>query len=337
MRHYSFTEIPIEKYRILDIEVSGGSRPRLVLEHIQKREKFFFKTYRHKPLEIWSEMLASQLGATCGVKIQMVSLKKAPDDIALTFRERYGDYLPTNWNGAGVLVRNVFPKDHEILYGMNIIGTASEAVTLERIESDIRSRYLDTEDILEAFADMVIFDAYIGNMDRHHENWAIGQKDVPTQLSLLRPTVAERAVFKKRRKFTPLYDHGSSLMFELDDNKVSIYSADKALYERVYILGKQYALLLMPDGRRANIFAVIKAHFDERTSWAPRFRKSIAKVTGPKELEVARMILEMPTGGLLGFSQERKELLYYSLRRRSEILQGILRNDWSVEDLNEEV
>ena len=322
MRHFSFDNLTFAKLEPLRIEVVGGSRPRLTLEHKRNRQRFFLKSYRHNSREVWAEMLASQLGEQVGIPIQAVSLKKIPPHLAAIFRDNFKDYLPENWRPVGALVRNVFPKNHELLYGAQIIGTASDPVTLDTIEQSIRRRYLDGEDILQAFSDMIIFDAWIGNMDRHHENWAISQKNMIIQFSLLKLTKEQREVIKRTRGFTPLFDHGSSLLFELDDDHVSRYLQDKERFEHQYILGKKYALVLDVHGKAKNIYEIIKEHLETRTPWAKRFRKSIEKISKADSLSVARLILQMPTGGELDYSQDRKNLLYYSLERRRDILKS---------------
>ena len=320
MRHYSFEELSFDRYKEAKVGVFGGSRPRILLKHKQNNQQFFLKTYRHNTREIWAEMFASQLGAAAGFNIQSVSLKKVPARAAQIFKNNFGSYLPTNWQPVGALVRHAFPQNHELLYGAQIIGTATEPVTLEDIEKSIRSRYLDSEDILQAISDMIIFDAWIGNMDRHHENWAISQKNIASQLSLVSLSQNQRAELIKRRRFTPLFDHGSSLLFELDENKVEHYNNMRQIFESSYILEKKYALLLSIDGNKKNIFVIIDEHMGSNTKWSKRFKKSIEKVCVVDDLYVARMIHEMPTGGSLDYSDNRKKLLYYSLRRRKELL-----------------
>lgn|GEM_PF-1595185 len=320
MRHFSFDNLTFTRLEPVRIEVVGGSRPRLTLEHKTNKQRFFLKTYRYNPREVWAEMFASQLGEEAGFKIQAVSLKKVPQNLADIFRRNFKDHLPENWHPVGALVRNVFPKNHELLYGAQIIGTASDPVTLEQIEKDIRARYLDSEDLLQSFADMIVFDAWIGNMDRHHENWAIYQRNVVVQFSLFKLTKEQRELIKHRRGFTPLFDHGSSLIFELDEKQVKYYLKHLDQFTDVYILGKNYALILGSDGERLNIYQVIENQIKSDKKWAKRFRNSIERIVTVNSLTVARLILQMPTAGELDYSQDRKDLLYYSLEKRKAIL-----------------
>ena len=327
MRHYDFKELNINNYKEAKVEASGGSRPRIILRHKSTNQQFFLKTYRHNTREIWAEVFASKLGEAAQFDIQAVSLKRFPTQAEEIFRNKFGDYLPNPWVPAGALVRHAFPKGCEILYGAQIIGTDKDPVTLEKVGKSIRDRYLDSEDILCSIADMIIFDAWIGNMDRHHENWAISQKDIVAQLTLLKPTKQQREGFKKGRGLTPLFDHGSSLLFELGEDKVEQYYNNPDLFEKSYIKGKKYGLVLSIDYQKKNIFDILSDHVQQRTDWSKRLKKSFSKIDKVDDLTIARMILLMPTDGELAYSQKRKELLYYSLRRRKEIMNDIFQQD----------
>ena len=324
MRHYDFKELNIKNFKEAKVEVSGGSRPRIILKHKSNNQQFFLKTYRHSTREIWAEMFASKLGEAAQFNIQAVSLKKFPAQAEMIFRDKFGDYLPDSWIPVGALVRHAFPKGCEILYGAQIVGTDKDPVTLEEAEKGIRDRYLDSEDILCSIADMIIFDAWIGNMDRHHENRAIShQNNIVAQLSLLRPTKQERERLKKGRGLTPLFDHGSSLLFELEEKKIDRYYNNRDLFEKSYIRGKKYGFILSTDRQKKNIFDILSDHAQQGTKWSKRFKKAFSKIDKVDDLTIARMILLMPTDGELKYGQKRKELLYYSLRRRKEIMKNI--------------
>jgi hypothetical protein len=322
MRHFSFDQLS-QRYLPVKIEVVGGSRPRLTLEHELTGKKYFLKSYRHNTREVWAEMLASKLGEVANIDIQAVSLKKLPKHLVSIFRGNYKDYLPSNWQPVGALVTNIFPKGHEQLYGSQIIGTASDPVSLQTIESSIRATYLDTEDLLQKFADMVVFDAWIGNMDRHHENWAITQTSISQQLRLFRLTKSERDALKSKRQFTQLFDHGSSLLFELGEEKVEQYLADRKLFIDQYIVGKKYALLLGVNDESLNVFDILLQNIEQKTNWRPRVKKSIDKILAADSLKVSQLILQMPTDGELDYSAPRKSLLYFSLEERKSILKNM--------------
>jgi len=323
MRHFSFDQLEFQNLIPVKIEVIGGSRPRLTLEHKKTKQKFFLKSYRHNTREIWAEMLASHLGEIINIPIQNVSLKKIPGYLAKIFRNKFKSYLPVSWRPIGALVRNIFPKKHEAIYGAQIIGTASDPVSLQTVEDAIRRNYLDSEDLLQNFSDMVVFDAWIGNMDRHHENWGIIQKNMPKQLRFIELTQEDRLNLKASRWFSKLFDHGSSLLFELDEEKVTHYLHDTKKLDQ-YILGKKYALLLGINDEPLNVFQILENHVKQKTKWGPRIRKSIQKVLKADSLNIARLIIQMPTDGILDYSYSRKRLVYCSLERRKSLLSDVL-------------
>lgn len=93
MRHFSFDKLTFTNLDPVKIEVIGGSRPRLTLEHVSNKQRFFLKSYRHNTREVWAEMFASQVGELIGIDIQAVSLKRIPDNLATIFRKNYTNYL----------------------------------------------------------------------------------------------------------------------------------------------------------------------------------------------------------------------------------------------------
>ena len=61
MKPYLIKPLDIKMNEPLDVDVSGGSRPRIVVRNKQNYHQYFFKTYLHNSREIWAEMFASKL------------------------------------------------------------------------------------------------------------------------------------------------------------------------------------------------------------------------------------------------------------------------------------
>lgn len=219
MKHFTVQELDIGRYKSIsgprEREVVGGSRPRLTLIHKDKNEKFSFKTYTHNPREVWSECLASHIAEAANIKAQAVTIKIAPKRLVTAMQTHYKAILPKDWQPIGTLARNIFPRHLEITYGSVIVEAPSDPLTLNQVEQRMRSRYYAADDLLEAYADMVVLDVFIGNMDRHHENWGVCEyKKYKQQVLFNKKGLVEL------RHFTPLFDHGSSLMFELSDDDI---------------------------------------------------------------------------------------------------------------------
>lgn len=319
MKHFTVENIDYNRYESkIQLELVGGSRPRLTLVHKVSRQKFIFKSYSHNTREVWAECLASHIGAVLGIKVQQVVIKRAPKSLENSIRN-VAPQLDKKWIPIGTLARNIFPRGQEIVYGAITVETPTKLLPLEIVEQKIREKYYAPDDLLDNFAQMIIFDAIIGNMDRHHENWGIVETVKYKQQLLFNKNqiVAERW-------FTPLYDHGSSLMFELSDIDVEKYTKDEALFHRKYIEGKAYTFVSMPDGTEANIFTIIRHHIDNKTPWGKRFKKEIQRLNDASILEISKAIAKMPNTKEIKYSEKRKELLLRSILHRLQLLRGML-------------
>lgn len=320
MKHFTVETIDTRRYKSIGVEeVSGGSRPRLVFVHRKTNRKLFFKTYSHTPREVWAETLASHIGKLVELPVQSVTIKKAPPKICEILKKRYPENFPGQWMPIGTLAHNIFPRNYEISYGAFIVETPTEPLTLEAVEASMHTKYYAPEDLLQSYADMVAFDAFIGNMDRHHENWGVCESDKYKQLVLF-----DKKATAEERHFAPLFDHGSSLMFELDGNKIAEYDHDDDRL-RQYIERSKYTFTLDSSGNRANIFKIIEQEIDNKTTWGKRFEKSLAKFAGVDLLRLATMIARMPNLSELDYDYQRKKVLYRSLLMRYNKIEELYR------------
>lgn len=323
MKHFTVSEIVLSKYKSISgpnpEEVVGGSRPRLNFVHKKTGQLFFFKTYSKNPREVWAECLASHIAEAMGLKAQTVTIKTAPLRLEESLRKMYPEQLPNNWKPVGTLARNLFPKNIEITYGAAIVGTPTKALTLEDIESKVRKRYYAADDLLQDFADMTVLDIMLGNMDRHHENWGVCEDEKYKQQLLV-----DKKRLIKLRYFTPLFDHGSSLMFELGQDQVKSMLDDSAIL-RNYIEEAKFGFILDIYGAKNNMFTIIRQHIENGTSWKKRFILSIEKVSSLDLLNVASLIIQMPSLDLLEYDNDRRKLLYKAILLRYNILIGISR------------
>ncbi len=199
---------------------------------------YFFKKSLFKPgkdykYEFWSEIIASQIG-------RLLSFNVVPYDVA---------YFK---NEIGCISKSIIDINNEELnegYGYivekhpDFQDNYRKSHSFQKIVGSLKK--LKLEHLINDVIKMIIFDAIIGNSDRHSENWAVvisnkklneAIKNV-SQLSWLdklklqfillfiskgKFTISkfDKKMKKDICKFSPLYDNGSSLARELDDKKM---------------------------------------------------------------------------------------------------------------------
>jgi hypothetical protein len=194
-----------EKFPIIEVSPEDAQEP----ESLGTKEKFWFrhdrlglclykKSRSNTAGEDWSEKIAAEL---CG----LIKLPHAKYELA-TCNGEYGiisrSFLPKNGNlilGNEILARIYpdYPKDTRDLseHTLSRIFGAFDRLETEDSEIFLPLGWEPPGDIIKAqhtFIGYLLLDAWIGNSDRHHENWGFIE--------------LERKLY-----LAPTYDHASSL------------------------------------------------------------------------------------------------------------------------------
>lgn len=229
---------------------TGGTRDKKIYLNPEDGELYYFKQsfkkgqrdYKH---EFWSEIIASEVGELLGFDI-------LPYHIAI------------RGNVVGCISKSMINQaSEELIEGGKYLQAFDNTFKPENIK--LRNKYnfdliLDTmvsfkkEKHLKELTETIVFDALIGNSDRHQENWAIinvhtvisegitqiergietGEIDempswlkkivtaIYTVKGKIRPELrTARLMLPKQTRFAPIYDSGCSFGRELDDKKVA--------------------------------------------------------------------------------------------------------------------
>lgn len=210
------TEIDIQFFDCTEWEElswfsSGGTRSKTVLQD-KTGSSYYFKRsekkaaangkpekyYKH---EFWNEIIAFQLGKYLGLDILRY-------DVAMYKNE------------LGCLSPNMIANDHQELIEIGRLMTEVNPEFLP-VSYENRKKYtfqllietltrFDLQKYLPSFLKTIIFDALLGNTDRHQENWAfIAQSNIE-------PTPETLGIIG----FAPIYDCGSCLAREQSEKKV---------------------------------------------------------------------------------------------------------------------
>ncbi len=183
-------------------------------EQLGSKAKFWFTRHddeswlfkRGRQNEDWSEKVAAELAGHLGLPHARVELAKCDDQ-------------------AGVISQSFLLKGDRLVHGNELLfeldtsypltgrfHTAEHTVeavagALERFQvtvwTECSDDLPDSFNAQDLFLGYLLFDAWIGNSDRHHENWAIVQRGA-------------------QRLLAPTYDHGSSMGRNETEERVQV-------------------------------------------------------------------------------------------------------------------
>jgi len=190
-----------------------GSKEKVWLRHRRTGRYVMLKVARSGSGEDWSEKVAYEVARLLGIpcpRVELASWDERPAVLCWDFRGRrlVGDEPQRRWDllhGNELLGVHdpEYPASGSFRASKHTVSAVAEA--LEGCEHLVRN-LVDPHDALSAFVGYLLLDAWIGNTDRHHENWGVvvgrrkGDHDLTAYLS-------------------PSYDHASALGRELSDDK----------------------------------------------------------------------------------------------------------------------
>ena len=241
-----------------------GSKPKFWFRMQGTDTPWLFKFARPNTGEDWAEKISAELAG-------LLDLPHATIELA-TFMDKRGSASPT-----------FVPKDSGLIHGNEILAGhilgydaakkfGQSDHTFGRIVTAFYEVFPEGPDRTEALtmlAGYLTLDAMIGNVDRHHENWAI-----------VRSTSAEPATLR----IAPTFDHASSLGRELRDEKRKDLLGQKRVIEYVQ-KGSGAIYWKETDAKGANPLALAiraaKTHRSYFQRWIDRI-----KDVAPAELDL---------------------------------------------------
>jgi len=277
-----------------------GSKPNFWFTRPQLG-KWLFKEVRQDTGEDWSEKVAAEL-------CSLLRLPHAAYEFA-RFQGRRGVMTPT-----------FAPVGCDLVLGNELLGKVvpeydikrvrSPQHTLSRVLAVVRDAKLrvpigwdaipGVESAFEVFIGYLMFDAWVGNQDRHHQNWGI----------VLSP--------ERQPHLAPTFDHGSSLgRNEADEVRTErLATRDKGRSIQTYVQRAQSAFFRSTGGGRLTTIEAFREAAGFRPAAAQawltgfdavspqeirRIFESVPNelISGPA-IEFAFQMLELNKGRLLG-------------------------------------
>lgn len=161
--------------------------------------------------EHWSEKLASEIAKALGIPcadVELACYNGQPGSLSRRFREL--DQGVTLVHGNEILAGAVAGYDQTKIYGHNDHTFANILAAVDVLMPSPESK----ADARIALGGLIVLDALILNVDRHHENWCVFRESEAQALS---------------HRVGPSFDHASSLGRELAPKKLDDWFRSRVL------------------------------------------------------------------------------------------------------------
>jgi hypothetical protein len=261
IEHYSghnpkstlFSEVKRKHFKILNESV-GGDAPKDVLKAyifepgiIKSKEKLWKKyivKLGHKwyPIESITEQMITCIGQHCNFKVANSHIAVIQDSVRF-FSEHFHKSNQILVHGAEILSRHLNEHDTHLVDTIENQGNTREFFDIEDLICAIEGTY-QSQKILDDFYELILFDALIGNNDRHFYNWGI----------------IEHIKGKHNPYFSLIYDTARGLLWNISEEKIEALinsNHKKEAFIKKYTLNKSHPKVGIRAKPKCNHFEVI--------------------------------------------------------------------------------
>jgi hypothetical protein len=328
---------------------TGGTRSKVIVENPSTHKDYYFKTSLKRELkdykyEYWSEIIASEVGDLLGFDMLRY-------DIAFNRGEMGCISKSMVTEGKNKLTEGIsYLTGYDTTYNPDDRNSKKQ-YTFQLICESLK--YFQLDRYIEKIIEIIILDSIIGNGDRHQENWGIiteysdvvkileeiAQKRITGYLaksifSILGITskakrdeaakLANEFHLKMPGKFSQIYDSGSCLGRELDDDKLKQMLSDNSMLE-AYI--RRGVSEIHWEGEKVNHFELIR---EINKIYPETVKKIVLRVKKKFDEQVIRRSVENIDLRLPKYLEEdklpndRKEFVIKLIALRVQTLIGII-------------
>jgi len=319
---FNETKIKVLKntnFRVLDLPLDGDAPKQFIYvyeyskkSNVKKQNKNTWIPYIAKTAEKWYphesvvEYMINRIGQTLGLSMNEVALVKANKQIRFLSKYFLNSKIEKLVHGAEICGEYLgdMPKAEEIA---NDKAQAREIFTFEFIKEAIRKVFPnDFEKLTYEFVKMLVFDAIVGNNDRHFYNWGVIQNVKSTNKSVT---------------FAPLYDSARGLLWNFSEENISkhldAYTKQSGTKIEKYINGSKPRVSI-EDNKEANHFELV----DFIGRYNDEFKEIALSLTSYKKEEEVFRMLENEI--FIYFSQIRRDLIKIVLKERFNKIRKIV-------------
>jgi hypothetical protein len=193
----------------------GGKAPKWVLTQEDDPEDFIIAKLgaTNGRAETFTELFNNQLGESLGFEMAHSGVARLDSELYFltkNFRKQgerlvHGSLMIEEIFGAKKETERIHYKSEQAFYGVDFLKQVIEAFCKN-----------DADTVFGKFIEMMVFDALIGSMDRHAQNWGVLQ-----QTSL-----------PERFRFAPIFDSARALLWLLPEAALIGYHSDEQMLRR---------------------------------------------------------------------------------------------------------
>lgn len=193
-----------------------GTKTKFWFVNVEDNIRWLFKYNRPNTGEDWSEKIASEIAELIGLPHAIVELAKCEDRrgvVSKDFTERTTKGHLVHGNELLIGIDSDYPMKQFWKVSQHSMDKIIEVLSEDfaRLPSDY-SFPSNIDTAVDLFLGYLMFDALIGNTDRHHENWGVLALKKDSELHV---------------ELAPTYDHASSLGRELEEtNRESLLAGN---------------------------------------------------------------------------------------------------------------
>ncbi|WP_242634540.1 HipA domain-containing protein [Bacillus timonensis] len=212
--------IDVTDWKIDENRQVSGTRAKYWLIHPETEQRFLFKIPKENTGEAWAEKIASEVGKAMGLSIMDVNLAKRDNTVA-------------------VLAANFINKQEELFEGGDLFFTIADDFDRYNL------KYYDFFNIVKVlsefnldrdFIKIPVFDAFIGNQDRHCDNWGIIDG-------------------KNGYRMAPIYDSGASLGFQLKEERINLMFKDLNMFQA--FSNRSFSMIGLPEKKKPRFMELL--------------------------------------------------------------------------------
>jgi hypothetical protein len=336
---------------------TGGTRNKKIYLNAEDNELYYFKQSLKKEkkdykYEFWSEVIAYEIGLLCGFDVLPYHIAVRGTDVGCISKSMINSAKEELVEGGRYIQAfdSTFnPDDRKLrhLYNFELI-----AATLE---------YFGLSDSLKHLIEVIVFDALIGNSDRHQENWAFitehsaisksisdmerdlekgnfemnykWLKKLIDKVYLVKGTQKVKPEYKRIKllmpnhtRFAPIYDNGCSFGRELSDERVVELLTNPSSLIKYVEKGESE---IHWEGKKVNHFILLK-HLLEEENISDFVKNTIKRLlTRFNESKVCELIndvdVELPKAcEYIKIPEERKQLICKLVISRFNSLKALI-------------